>query len=184
MASKTLRRIQLPQSPCAQQQIRHASLLRRPHRPYTFTQLTILSDGSSFTCRTTSPAPIYRSTKDSRNHPIWQPSLESLRNVEQDEAGRLRRFREKFGRGWDLGGGEEGEEVVDGKEERKGGDGGWGDEGESLMDLISGSGQGGYDEVVDEREVGSGEGRGEREQKMVTVKQNGVLVKVPSTKKK
>jgi hypothetical protein len=32
--------------------------------------------------------------------------------------------------------------------------------------------------------VGSGEGRGEREQKMVTVKQNGVLVKVPSTKKK
>jgi hypothetical protein len=37
---------------------------------------------------------------------------------------------------------------------------------------------------VDEREVGSGEGRGEREQKMVTVKQNGVLVKVPSTKKK
>ena len=35
---------------------------------------------------------------------MWQPSLDSLRNVEQDEAGRLRAFREKFGRGWDLDG--------------------------------------------------------------------------------
>jgi hypothetical protein len=113
--------------------------------------------------------------------------------VEQDEAGRLRRFREKFGRGWDLDGAEEeGEgEGVDvkegrgGKERRKDG---WGDEGESLMDLISGNtggqGQGGHEAVVEEGEVGSGEGRGEKEQKMVTVKQNGVLVKVPSTKKK
>jgi hypothetical protein len=117
---------------------------------------------------------------------MWQPSLESLRNVEQDEAGRLRRFREKFGRGWDLDGGEEegeGDGVEKGREGKGGRGEGWGEEGESLMDLISGSGQGGYDEAVDEREVGSGEGRGEREQKMVTVKQNGVLVKVPSTKK-
>ena len=110
--------------------------------------------------------------------------------MEQDEAGRLRRFREKFGRGWDLDGAEEEGEGkgVDGKEgrERKKERGdGWGEEGERLMDLISGngSGQGGYEGVVEEREMGSREGRGEREQKMVTVKQNGVLVKVPSTKK-
>ena len=64
---------------------------------------------------------------------MWQPSLHSLRNLEQDEAGRLRAFRERFGRGWDLDSqeaeGEEGE-TRDGKQEEQ----------ESLMDLISGAG--------------------------------------------
>lgn len=106
--TSTLRRVtRLPSgsiraSSC--QQIRHASLLKRPHRPYTFTQLIALSDGSTYTVRTTSPAAVYRSTQDSRNHPIWQPSLDSLKNVEKDEAGRLRAFRERFGRGWDAEG--------------------------------------------------------------------------------
>lgn len=105
-------------------QIRHASLLRRPHRPYTFTQLITLSDGSSYTQRTTSPAPIYKSTKDSRNHILWQPSMASLRNVEEDEAGRLKAFREKFGRGWDA------EEVTeDGAEAAE-------EEEENFFDLI------------------------------------------------
>ncbi|PVH88984.1 hypothetical protein DL98DRAFT_477750, partial [Cadophora sp. DSE1049] len=124
LPSTALRRAQTPsQSTCTQQiQVRHASLLKRPHRPYTFTQLVTLSDGSTYTHRTTSPAPIFRSTKDTRNHPMWQPSLDSLRNVEQDEAGRLRAFRKRFGRGWD------GETLGKGREEAE----------ESLMDLISG----------------------------------------------
>lgn len=103
--------------------------MKRPHRPYTFTQLITLSDGSSYTQRTTSPAPIFKSTKDTRNHALWQPSMSSLRNVEEDEAGRLRAFREKFGRGWDVEAAEEEgtESAVDEQEE-------------SLMDLISGFG--------------------------------------------
>ncbi|KAI6246542.1 hypothetical protein HI914_05271 [Erysiphe necator] len=84
------------------QQVRHASLIKRPYRPYTFTQLIVLSDGSTFTMRTTSPAPVYKSAKDSRNHPLWQPSSAALRNVETDEAGRLRAFRKRFGHGWDA----------------------------------------------------------------------------------
>ena len=96
---------------CAlRQQLRHASLLRRPKRPYTFTQLITLSDGSTFTHRTTSPAPIYRSTKDTKNSPLWNPSSQKLLNIEEDEAGRLKRFRGRFGRGWDA-------EVVQGNEE-------------------------------------------------------------------
>lgn len=84
------------------QQVRHATLLRRPKRPYTFTQLVTLSDGSTFLHRTTSPAPVYKSTKDQRNTPLWNPSSQKLLNVEEDEAGKLRAFRAKFGRGWDA----------------------------------------------------------------------------------
>lgn len=83
-------------------QVRHATLIRRPKRPYTFTQLVTLSDGSTFLQRTTSPAPLYRSAKDVRNSPLWNPSSQKLANVEEDEAGRLARFRERFGRGWDA----------------------------------------------------------------------------------
>ncbi|EGC41354.1 50S ribosomal protein [Histoplasma capsulatum var. duboisii H88] len=83
-------------------QCRHATLLRRPKRPYTFTQLITLSDGSTFTHRTTSPLAVYRSTRDTRNAPLWNPSSEKLRNVEEDEAGRLAAFRSKFGRSWDA----------------------------------------------------------------------------------
>lgn len=94
---------------------------------------------------------------------MWQPSLDSLRNVEQDEAGRLKAFRNKFGRGWDA------EAVTEDEQEG-------GDEGESLMDLISGGGA----KVLRE-------GREKMEdsevQEMVTVKKDGVLVKVPVKKK-
>lgn len=83
-------------------QVRHATLLRRPKRPYTFTQLITLSDGSSFTVRTTSPQPVYKSAKDIRNSPLWNPSSQKLLNVEEDEAGKLAAFRAKFGRGWDA----------------------------------------------------------------------------------
>jgi hypothetical protein len=57
--------------------------------------------------------------------------MSSLRNVEEDEAGRLKAFREKFGRGWDVEGAgeEEGEGAsMDGAKTEE----------ESLIDLISG----------------------------------------------
>ncbi|KAK8922655.1 putative 50S ribosomal protein L36 [Metarhizium anisopliae] len=83
-------------------QIRHATFIPRPRRPYTFTQLVTLSDGSTYTMRTTSPNPIYRASKDTRNTLLWQPSEKSLRNVELDEAGKLAAFRERFGRAFDA----------------------------------------------------------------------------------
>jgi hypothetical protein len=61
-----------------------------------------LSDGSTFTVRTTSPLALYKSDKDSRNHILWQPTNKSLRNVEVDEAGKLAAFRERYGTSWDL----------------------------------------------------------------------------------
>ncbi|KAF3491830.1 50S ribosomal protein L36 [Arthroderma uncinatum] len=82
-------------------QCRNATLLRRPKRPYTFTQLIALSDGSTFTHRTTSPQAVYRSTRDTRNALLWNPSSEKLLNLEDDEAGRLAAFRNRYGRGWD-----------------------------------------------------------------------------------
>lgn len=84
------------------QSCRHARLLRRPKRPYTFTQLVTMSDGSAFTMRTTSPMPVYRSTRDTRNVPLWNPSSKELLNVEDDEAGRLAGFRARFGKGFDA----------------------------------------------------------------------------------
>jgi hypothetical protein len=84
------------------QQIRNASLIRRPKRPYTFTQLVTLSDGSSFMHRTTSPQPLLQAVKDVRNSPLWNPTNQDLMNVEQDEAGKLAAFRAKFGTAWDT----------------------------------------------------------------------------------
>ncbi|KAI0139630.1 hypothetical protein F4776DRAFT_617053 [Hypoxylon sp. NC0597] len=81
---------------------RAATIIRRPKRPYTFTQLVQQTDGSTYTMRTTSPLALYKSTKDTRNHILWQPSDRSLRNVEVDEAGKLAAFRGRFGRGWDA----------------------------------------------------------------------------------
>lgn len=117
-------------------QIRHASLLRRPKRPYTFTQMITLSDGSTYLHRTTSPMPIYRTAKDTKNSPLWNPSSQKLANVEEDEAGRLKKFRGRFGRGWDA-------EVVTGAEEAREGEEGLApkESHESLLDLISGYGK-------------------------------------------
>ncbi|MCJ1462182.1 hypothetical protein MMC07_000782 [Pseudocyphellaria aurata] len=112
-----------------QTQTRCASLLKRPKRPYTFTQLVTLSDGSSFTHRTTSPAPVYRSIRDSRNTPLWNPSSQRLLNIEQDEAGKLRTFRDKFGRGWDVD--NKDDLAADEGEEQAGQD-------DNLIDLITG----------------------------------------------
>ncbi|UNI22469.1 hypothetical protein JDV02_008358 [Purpureocillium takamizusanense] len=95
-------------------QVRHATFIPRPRRPYTFTQLVQLSDGSTYTMRSTSPLPLYRAVKDTRNTLMWQPSEKSLRNVELDEAGKLAAFRERFGRGYDASAEAEGNEGADG----------------------------------------------------------------------
>ncbi len=80
-------------------------------------------------------------------------------NVEEDEAGRLRAFRSKFGRGWDA------ETTSYGQEARDGEDGeGEGEEEESLLDLISGFGQDaesrGTAKGIREEKVKSGKGKG------------------------
>ncbi|KAI1377133.1 hypothetical protein F4677DRAFT_68715 [Hypoxylon crocopeplum] len=89
-------------TPLSRTPSRAATMIRRPKRPYTFTQMVQQTDGSTYTMRTTSPLALYKSTKDTRNHVLWQPSDRSLRNVEVDEAGKLAAFRGRFGRGWDA----------------------------------------------------------------------------------
>lgn len=85
---------------------------------------------------------MYKSAKDIRNAPLWNPSSRKLLNVEEDEAGRLAAFRSRFGRGWDAegdvaGGKEAGKSKDSGKEGTKHGKGNTGED--HLMDLISGS---------------------------------------------
>lgn len=124
-------------------QRRNATLLRRPKRPYTFTQLITLTDGSTFQHRTTSPMPVYRTTRDSRNAPMWNPSSPKLVNYEVDEAGRLAAFRAKFGRSFDANTpAEEAEEGEEGREERERREREDQEEEDNLLDLISGFGQG------------------------------------------
>lgn len=109
--TRTIAQIRTPSTSSASspftQQIRHATYVHRPRRPYTFTQLIQLSDGSTYTARTTSPQPLYRADKDTRNTLLWQPSEKALRNVELDEAGKLAAFRGRFGRGFDASAQEE-----------------------------------------------------------------------------
>ncbi|KAL7271239.1 hypothetical protein RUND412_006007 [Rhizina undulata] len=111
---------------------RNANIIPRPKRPYLLDQIVILSDGSSFKQLTTSPRGVIRSTKDVRNHPMWNPSMKELADVEEDEAGRLRAFRERYGRGYDVvekedGENKDGAEFAQRKEEEE----------DNLMDLLS-----------------------------------------------
>ncbi|EPE32432.1 hypothetical protein GLAREA_07565 [Glarea lozoyensis ATCC 20868] len=174
LPSKTLTRARLPLNPKIHQQKRNATLLRRPQTPYSFTQLVTLSDGSTYLQRTSSPAPIYRSTKDTRNHALWNPSLDSLKNIEQDEAGRLRAFRDRFGRGWDLDAGLA--EDAPAKGEKVASQGGMEDD--SLLDLISGTT--GFGTPAPEEVV---ESAAPVKEKMITIKVDGKLKKVVSFKK-
>lgn len=84
-------------------QNRGAKLLQRPKRPHLLDQIVILSDGSSYKQLTTSPKGVLRTSKDIRNHPLWNASDASLTGIEEDEAGKLRAFRARFGRGFDIG---------------------------------------------------------------------------------
>ena len=86
-------------------------------------------------------------------------------NVEADDAGRLRAFRQRFGRGWDALTNVEEEELEEGDEGGK--EGGKGGQEDSLMDLISGFAQEaekqGKPAVVRENKEKSGKGKsGER----------------------
>jgi hypothetical protein len=69
--------------------------------------------------RTASPYALYKPTKDSRNHILWNPSEKSLKNVEVDEAGKLAAFRERFGRGWDAPAATDKGEKLGSEEEEK-----------------------------------------------------------------
>ncbi|KAI8866113.1 hypothetical protein GQ42DRAFT_165692 [Ramicandelaber brevisporus] len=62
-------------------------------RPEIFVQRVALTDGSTITLRTTSPRPSYKLSKDTRNHPLWNPHLGHgvmLENVQ------LSRFTQRF----------------------------------------------------------------------------------------
>lgn len=82
--------------------IRTATLLRRPKRPHQFDQMVILTDGSAFKQLTTSPRGVYRTTKDTRNHALWNESDAAVMGLEDDEAGKLKSFRNKYGHGFDA----------------------------------------------------------------------------------
>src|ERR1700722_17725369 len=58
-------------------------------RPRLFNQQIVLSNGATYTLRTTSPKPRMKLIKDTRNHPLWNPS-ESLQTL--DESGQLSKF--------------------------------------------------------------------------------------------
>lgn len=115
---------------------RHATFIARPRRPYKFTQMVRLTDGSTYTMRTTSPEPLYRPVKDTRNSLLWQPSEKSLRNVELDEAGRLAAFRGRFGRGFDAASTGEEDGAEDGAPESA--TAGMSGTGDAFADLLAG----------------------------------------------
>ncbi|KAK6361172.1 hypothetical protein TWF730_004916 [Orbilia blumenaviensis] len=100
--TSSLRSRSVPSFTLTKSQHRTATEIRRPDRRYQFEQIVILSDGSSYKQLTSSPQGVFRSNKDVRNHILWNPTSESLANVEEDEAGRLKKFREKFGTGFDA----------------------------------------------------------------------------------
>ncbi|KAG0330289.1 hypothetical protein BGZ99_006013 [Dissophora globulifera] len=72
-----------------------ASSSARPRFPELFDQTIVLSNGATFTLRTPSPRPQIRLTRDTRNHPLWNPELRG--NVSGDDSGQLSRFAKKFG---------------------------------------------------------------------------------------
>lgn len=70
-----------------------------PHFPQT----VLLSDGSSIQLTTTSPRSSVRLTRDPTNHPLWNPSMEKgAGSSDEDESGRLGRFRRRFGGAEDV----------------------------------------------------------------------------------
>ncbi|KAJ1305637.1 hypothetical protein OPQ81_000634 [Rhizoctonia solani] len=62
----------------------------------TYPQTVFLSDGSSFTHRTTAPRSVVRLTRDITNNPVWQPGLEARAGEEEDLSGRLGRYKRRF----------------------------------------------------------------------------------------
>ncbi|CAI2177892.1 4079_t:CDS:1 [Funneliformis geosporum] len=64
-------------------------------RPELFTQQIVLTNGATYTLRTTSPKPQIKLIRDTRNHPLWNPSKYSQEL--DDESGQLSKFIKRFG---------------------------------------------------------------------------------------
>jgi ribosomal protein L31 len=80
---------------CSLQQIRRASTAATS-KPEKFLQTIVLSNGATFTVRTTSPTRAQiRLTKDTRNHPLWNPAM--LKEGVTDESEQLTKFQKRFG---------------------------------------------------------------------------------------
>ncbi|KAJ1950940.1 hypothetical protein FBU59_000439 [Linderina macrospora] len=67
--------------------------LKFVRHPEQFTTQVVLSDGSSFTVRSSAPRDQVKITKDTRSHPLWNPQAEL--QIE-DEGGYLSSFQKKF----------------------------------------------------------------------------------------
>jgi ribosomal protein L31 len=63
------------------------------HRPHLFYQTVVQSDGSTITIKTSSPRPILTMTKDTRNHPLWNPKQRKV----IDESAEITRFNQRYG---------------------------------------------------------------------------------------
>lgn len=76
---------------------------RLPRPAPHFPQTVLLSDGSSIQLTTTSPRSSVRLTRDPTNHPLWNPSMDKKAGTgDEDESGRLGRFRRRFGGAEDV----------------------------------------------------------------------------------
>ncbi|KAI8065386.1 uncharacterized protein B0P05DRAFT_589961 [Gilbertella persicaria] len=65
-------------------------------KPEKFLQTVVLSNGATYTVRTTSPTRNQiRLTKDTRNHPLWNPAM--LKEGVTDESEQLTKFQKRFG---------------------------------------------------------------------------------------
>ncbi|KIO25638.1 hypothetical protein M407DRAFT_244012 [Tulasnella calospora MUT 4182] len=92
-------------SPYGRSHLRKAPTLPPPMVPQ-FKQRVILSDGSTFTHFTTSPRTTIRLTRDLTNNPFWAPGRDGIA-AGDDEAGRMGRFKKRFGGEESEGGFEE-----------------------------------------------------------------------------
>jgi ribosomal protein L31 len=61
--------------------------------PKQFLLKVVLSDGSSFYTKSTSIKGIMTLTKDTVNHPLWNPNSQ----VVDDQLGELSKFKKRFG---------------------------------------------------------------------------------------
>lgn len=81
---------------------RYASTNTTYAKPERFLQTIVLSNGATYTLRTTSPVRSQiRLTKDTRNHPLWNPAM--LKEGVTDESEQLTKFQKRFGDIADLG---------------------------------------------------------------------------------
>ncbi|RUS21841.1 hypothetical protein BC937DRAFT_91322 [Endogone sp. FLAS-F59071] len=94
---------QLRSVPCALRIIANSRIARAytsklltvsPALPELFPQTIVLSNGATYTVRTTSPRSQIRLTRDTRNHPLWNPS--KVRANLKDESEQLVKFTKRF----------------------------------------------------------------------------------------